>query len=108
MSRSWRWIARASSLAALLAALPFPVRSAVDSAATRAVVADAGALETGDEELYLAVSLNQFDTGRLARFVLRDHALFASSSTLQALGLKWSRSEEHTSEPHSLMRHPYA
>jgi outer membrane usher protein len=109
MSRPWRWTARATSLAALLAALPLPARSAgagelpgrADDAHAGPVVADrvaidAEALEAGDEELYLAVSLNQSDTGRLARFVLRGGALSASSATLRALGLKWPGSEEAT------------
>lgn len=109
MSRPWRWTARATSLAALLVALPLharPAGAAADDLRGRSddaraapvvsdrVAIDAEALEDGDEELYLAVSLNQSDTGRLARFVLRDGALFASSATLQALGLKWPGSEQ--------------
>lgn len=109
MSRPWRWTARVTSLAALLAALPFPARPAgVGDTRGRAddvragpvmsdrIAADAETLDAGDEELYLAVSLNQSDTGRLARFVLRGGALFASSATLQLLGLKWPGSEQAT------------
>lgn len=117
MSRPWRWIARATSLAALLAALPLPARSAgagdtrgraVDTRDSPAVARnavgggvvaddlaiDAEALDAGDEELYLSVSLNQADTGKLARFVRRNGALFASAATLQSLGLKWPGSDQ--------------
>lgn len=55
-------------------------------------VEDAGA--TTDQELYLEVSVNRATTGRLARFVIRDGALYASAATLRELGLRWSGSAD--------------
>lgn len=46
-----------------------------------------------EQELYLEVSLNEFATGRLARFVMIDGRLHASAATLRELGLQWPGSE---------------
>lgn len=83
MHTRWSWIARAISLAILLAASPLHARAGPNDMAT----------PEGDE-LYLAVSLNQADTGQLARFVLRDGDLYASTATLRTLGLKWPGSDQ--------------
>lgn len=47
----------------------------------------------GSQELYLEVSLNEFATGRLARFVMVDGRLHASAATLRELDLRWPGSE---------------
>lgn len=94
MHRPWHWIPRASSLALLLA-VPLSAHAIADGPRNGpSVLVDAESVDAGDEELYLAVSLNQADTDHLARFVLRDGALFASAATLQALGLRWPGSEQ--------------
>ncbi|AKC88391.1 hypothetical protein WQ53_12810 [Pseudoxanthomonas suwonensis] len=49
---------------------------------------------SGLQELYLEVSLNEFATGRLARFVVIDGRLHASISTLRELGLQWPGSQD--------------
>jgi len=49
--------------------------------------------DTGDQELYLEVSVNLAETGRLARFVIRGGVLYASAATLRELDLRWPGSD---------------
>ncbi|UNK56749.1 fimbria/pilus outer membrane usher protein [Pseudoxanthomonas daejeonensis] len=102
-TRHCRWKILAASVAAacapcaLLAApapnpspAPFFAPGALDLIETGGPDAEAAA---GSQELYLEVSLNEFATGRLARFVMIDGRLHASASTLRELGLQWPGSE---------------
>lgn len=102
MTRHCRWKLLAASVAAACAhpalmAAPNPTPSPVIGYAAPGMLdlvdggdaQDAGA----GQELYLEVSLNEFATGRLARFVMIDGRLHASAETLRELDLQWPGSE---------------
>lgn len=107
-SRPCRCTALAVSVSAFLATLPaaglaapgrggaLPLLYAASAAAGLSLVPDereAGSTTSGEQELYLEVSVNRATTGQLARFVLREGALHASAATLRELGLSWPGSE---------------
>lgn len=54
------------------------------------LLADPAPAPSGGEELYLQVTLNRTDTGKLARFVRRDGRLYTSTDTLRQLGFHLS------------------
>lgn len=74
---------------------PLPVPAAGVAAAVSGALslvqepAQTPADDTGQQELYLEVTLNRVASGRLARFVIRDEVLYASAATLVELGLRW-------------------
>lgn len=104
VTRHCRWTILAASIAAACApctllATPSPDPSPTGLPAPGALDViqgsepDAEAI-AGSQELYLEVSVNEFATGRLARFVMIDGRLQASASTLRELGLRWPGSED--------------
>lgn len=60
----------------------------VDSMAPTSMATSESKVDPSSQELYLEVTLNQSPTGALARFVLTDGQLRASTATLRGLGLR--------------------
>lgn len=73
------------AFAAMLVAMPAVATSGPDAPV---LLADTVPIPSDGEELYLQVSLNRTDTGKLARFIRRDGRLYASIDTLRRIGFR--------------------